>query len=164
VSPLHRPLYTTALALVWVMLQADFTLGQLALGYLVAGGVVWACSNFAVEQVTIHRPGVALRLAWEFLREVVVANLQVAWIILQPRMPIRPAFIVIPLDVQDDLQIAAFASMITLTPGTLTVDVAPDRSALYVHCLAVDDVDAVRAQIKRQFEAPLAEAVTCSPS
>lgn len=163
-SPLHRPLYTTALALMWVMLQADFTLGQLALGYLVAAGVVWACSNFAVEQVTLRRPGVVLRLAWEFLREVVVANLQVARIILHPRLPIRPAFIVVPLDLHDDLQITTLANMITLTPGTLTVDVAPDRSALYVHCLAADDADAVRAQIKRQFEAPLAEAVTCSPS
>ncbi|MCW5889166.1 MAG: monovalent cation/H+ antiporter subunit E [bacterium] len=163
-SPFHRPLYTTLLALVWVMLQADFTLGQLALGYLVAAGIVWACGNFAAPQVTLRRPTVALRLAWEFVREVVMANLQVAWIIVQPRPPIRPAFIVVPLDLRDDLEITAFANMITLTPGTLTVDVAPDRSALYVHCLAVDDVDAVRAQLKRQFEAPLAQAVTCSPS
>lgn len=163
-SVVQRPLYTTLLALMWVMLQADFSLGQLTLGYLVAAGVVWACGNFAVEQVTVRRPALAARLAWDFLREIVIANLQVAWIILRPRMPIRPAFIVVPLDLRDDLQITALANMITLTPGTLTVDVAPDRSALYVHCLAADDVEAVRDQIKRQFEAPLAEAVTCSPS
>ena len=78
-------------------------------------------------------------------------------------MPIRPALIVVPLALTDDLQITLLANMITLTPGTLTLDVAPDRSALYVHCLAASDPDAVRAQIAETFEQPLIQGVACSP-
>jgi multisubunit Na+/H+ antiporter MnhE subunit len=159
----RHPIYTGLLAVMWLALQPGLDLADLAVGYLVGAVVVWLCRDFWTERVAIRRPGGMLRLLGVFLREVVVANLQVAWIVVQPKMPIRPAFVVLPLELRDDLQVTALADMITLTPGTLTVDVAPDRSALYVHCLAAADPDAVRAQIKRQFETPLAEGVTCSP-
>ncbi len=160
---MRHPVYAGVLAVMWAILHGRLALADLLIGYAVALVVVRVCRDFWTERVAVRRWGGMARLLAEFLKEVVVANLQVAWIIVQPRMPIRPAFIVIPLALRDDLQITALANMITLTPGTLTVDVAPDRSALYVHCLAAADPDAVRAQIKRQFEAPLVEGVRCSP-
>ena len=159
----RHPVYTAVLAVLWSILHGRFTLVDLGIGYLVGLVIVWVCRNFWTERVQIRRAGDLLRLLATFAKEVLVANLQVAWIILQPRMPIRPVFLVIPLELRDDLQITMLANMITLTPGTLTVDVAPDRSALYVHCLNAPDADAVREQIKRQFERPLAKGVTCSP-
>ena len=160
---MRHPIYAGVLAVMWLALQPGLNPVDLVMGYAVGSVIVWLCRDFWTERVTIRSAGTMLRLLAEFLKELVVANLQVAWIILQPRMPIRPAFIVLPLELRDDLQITALASLITLTPGTLTVDVAPDRSALYVHCLAAADPDAVRQQIKRQFERPLALGVTCSP-
>lgn len=160
---LRHPIYSAVLAVMWAVLQGRLELSDLLIGYAVALLVVRVSGDFWTERVRVRRPAAMLRLLAEFLKEVVLANLQVAWIIVQPRMPIRPAFIVLPLDLRDDLQITALANMITLTPGTLTVDVAPDRSALYVHCLAAPDPEAVRAQIKRQFEGPLVRGITCSP-
>jgi multisubunit Na+/H+ antiporter MnhE subunit len=159
----RHPVYTSVLAFSWMILQGRLALTDLVIGYAVGLVVVWLCYDFWAERVTIRKAGTMLRLAAVFVKEMILANLHVAWIIVQPKMPIRPAFIVLPLALRDDLQIAALANMITLTPGTLTIDVAPDRSALYVHCLDASDADAVRAQIKRQFEAPLAEGVQCSP-
>ncbi len=159
----RHPLYALVLAIAWMMLQGRASVGDFVVGYAVATLVVWLCRHFWSERVTVRRPVVLLRLAATFLRELLLANLHVAWIIVQPRLPIQPAFIVVPLALRDDLAITALANMITLTPGTLTVDVAPDRSALWVHCLSVADADAVRAQIKRDFERPLVEGITCSP-
>jgi multisubunit Na+/H+ antiporter MnhE subunit len=159
----RHPIYAGVLAVMWAILHRRLDVADLVLGYGVGLAVVWLCRDFWAERVTIRHGVTMLRLLRDFVKEVVMANLQVAWIIVQPRMPIRPAFIVLPLALRDDLQITALAGMITLTPGTLTVDVAPDRSALYVHCLAAADPDAVRAQIKRRFEGPLARGVTCSP-
>lgn len=159
----RHPVYASVLALAWMMLQERATVATVLVGYGVATLVIWICRDFWSERVRVRRPLVMLRLAATFLRELVVANLQVAWIILQPGLPIRPAFIVVPLALRDDLAITALANMITLTPGTLTVDVAPDRSALWVHCLSARDADAVREQIKRQFETPLQDGITCSP-
>lgn len=160
---MRHPVYAAVLAVMWMILQRRLDLVDFLIGYLVALLVVWLCRDFWTERVTVRNATALLRLLATFLRELIVANLQVASIIVRPTMPIRPAFLVLPLALRDDLQITILANMITLTPGTLTVDVAPDRSALWVHCLAAEDVDAVRAQIKRQFEAPLAEGIACSP-
>lgn len=160
----RHPVYAGLLTVAWLVLQQRLTLGDFLVGYALATVIVWVCGDFWSDYVVVRRPVVILRLAGTFLWELVLANLQVAWILVQPRLRIRPAFIVIPLALRDDLTITALANMITLTPGTLTVDVAPDRSALWVHCLSAADADAVREQIKRQFERPLLEGVTCSPS
>jgi len=160
---IRHPLYAGVLAVMWMVLQRRLMLADLAIGYAVALVVIWVCRDFWTERVRLRRPLGMLQLLIVFLREIVVASLQVAWIIVQPRMPVRPAFIVVPLTLTDDLQITMLANLITLTPGTLTLDVAPDRSALYVHCLAAPDPDAMRAQIVEMFERPLGEGVACSP-
>lgn len=163
VESLRHPVYTGFLAITWMVLQERFTPADFLIGYLLGALIVYVCRSFWVERVLVRRPFAAVRLAGVFLREVVKANLDVAWLVVQPRLDVKPAFFVLPLDLEDDLQITALANMITLTPGTLTAEVAPDRSALYVHCLSTDDVDKVREQIKRQFERPLLESIRCSP-
>lgn len=152
------------LGLIWVVLQQRSTFGDLIVGCVLGAVIVRATRHFAAGQLGIRHPGTALRLLLAFGRELVVSTLQVAAAIVRPRLNIRPAFIVVPLDLTDDLSITILANMITLTPGTLTLDLAPDRSALYVHCLSADDVDAVRMRIKDVFERPIATAFTCSTS
>ena len=86
------------------------------------------------------------------LDKLVKANLRVAWEVLTPKHHMRPAIIAIPLDAESDLQITILANFITLTPGTLSLDVSPDRKTLYVHAMYVDDVDAFRREIKEKLE------------
>jgi len=160
---LRHPIYAGLLALAWIALQRHLSIGNLLIGYTLGLLIVHLTRHFWAERVWVRRPATLMRLALRFAREVVVANFQVAWIVLRPQLDVKPAFILLPLQLQDDLMITALANMITLTPGTLTVDVAADRSALYVHCLSAPDVAAVRAKITREFEAPLAESIACSP-
>jgi multisubunit Na+/H+ antiporter MnhE subunit len=124
-------------------------------GYAIGTGVVYVHRNFFLQPVHIRRPLEWFKMLLVFAREVIIANLQVAWLVIRPRLKIHPAAIQLPIDLRDDVSITALANMITLTPGTWTIDVAPDRSALYVHCLSAPDVEAVKKQIKEQFEAPL---------
>jgi len=159
----RHPIYNAVLALVWMALNDGFTIGDFLIGYVLGFLILHVHQAFWNERVQIVRPGAALRLLAVFLWEVVKANVQVARIVLDPRIPITPAFIALPLTLKDDFTITTLANMITLTPGTLSVDVADDRSALYVHCLSTDDVEAVREQILRDFERPLNEAIRCSP-
>ena len=160
---MKHPIYNGILALVWMILNEGFTIGDFVIGYVLGAVILYVHQAFWTERVQIVRLGTGLRLMAAFLWEVLRANLHVAWIVLNPRAPITPAFIALPLDLKDDFTITTLANMITLTPGTLSVDVAADRSALYVHCLSTDDVEAVRAQIKRDFERPLTETIKCSP-
>ncbi len=88
-----------------------------------------------------------------FVRELILGALNVAWLVVQPRRRPRPAFISYPLTVTTDLQITLLAYLITLTPGTLSVDVSDDRKTLLVHTLDVVDPEALIGHIAAGFEA-----------
>ena len=71
---------------------------------------------------------------------------------MTPQQRMRPAIVAIPLDVRRDFEITLLANLITLTPGTLSLDVSSDKRVLYVHSMYVDDIDAFRREIKNGFE------------
>jgi multicomponent K+:H+ antiporter subunit E len=105
----------------------------------------------------LHRPGVVGKLALRVLRDIVVSNIEVTRRVLGPEAAIKPGFLRVPLDLTDEWAITTLAGIITMTPGTLTADVAADRSYLLVHAFHVDDADAIIASIKTRYEAPLKE-------
>lgn len=87
-----------------------------------------------------------------FLKELVVSSLRVAYDIVTPTLHMRPAIIAVPLDAKTDAEITLLACLITLTPGTLTLDVSADRKLLYVHAMFVRDAERTRTNIKNGFE------------
>jgi multicomponent Na+:H+ antiporter subunit E len=101
---------------------------------------------------------VALRL-WRlvalgayFLYELVVSSLKVAWDVITPRHHARPGILAVPLDVRSDTAIMALANLVSLTPGSLSLDVSSDRRTLYVHGMFIDDAEGARAEIKEKME------------
>ena len=93
-----------------------------------------------------------LALILLFLKELILSALRVAWLAVQPRIVIRPAIVAYPLTVTTDAQITLLANMITLTPGTLSVDVSDDRKWLYVHAIDVESKEALIGSIAAGFE------------
>ncbi len=94
-----------------------------------------------------------------FLVELVVSSLRVGWDVIRPRSRARPGIIAVPLDARSDAQITVLANLISLTPGSLSLDVSPDRRTLYVHLMFVGSVQAERDAIKGDFERRVMEAV-----
>lgn len=96
-------------------------------------------------------------LVWlvTFIYQNIVANITVAGLVFRPWRPLRSGIVRVPLALRSDLAITMLAHSITLIPGTMTVDVAPDRSYLLVHVLALDDPEATIEEIKRTLEAPI---------
>jgi multicomponent Na+:H+ antiporter subunit E len=110
---------------------------------------------------------IALRLwrivlfAGFFLWELLLANLRVAYDVLTPPLHMRPGIVAIPLDVETDAEITLLANLITLTPGTLSLDISGDRKVLYIHAMYIDDgdIEGVRRHIKRGFERRVMEVM-----
>ena len=94
-----------------------------------------------------------LLLGGYLLRQIILGALQVAWLALQPKIRIRPGFVAYPLTVTTDAQIALLANLITLTPGTLSVDVSADRRVLLIHALDVASREQLIGEIAAGFEA-----------
>jgi len=95
---------------------------------------------------------VVIRFAGYFLWQMFLSNLRVAQEVLRPRLSITPGVVAVPLTVTTDLEITLLACLITLTPGTLSLDVSDDRSTLYVHALDVVDPDEFRRSVVDGFE------------
>lgn len=87
-----------------------------------------------------------------FARELILSALRVAWIVLQPQLKIRPAIIAYPLTVTTDAQITLLANLITLTPGTLSVDVSADRRTLFIHAIDMGSREQLIGDIAGGFE------------
>jgi multicomponent K+:H+ antiporter subunit E len=91
------------------------------------------------------------------LYDIAVANLAVAWIVLFRHRRLRPAFVEIPLDLKTDMAIGLLANTLSLTPGTVSAYLTPDRRILVVHVLDLRSPETLAVQIKTRYEAPLKE-------
>jgi multicomponent K+:H+ antiporter subunit E len=158
---LPHPLLSLMLLLLWLLLNNSASPGHLILGGVLALLIPLFTRRFWPEPAVVRRPGVALRLTGIVLWDILVANLTVARIVLGPRKHIRPKFVQVPLDVEGPVARTVLASVISLTPGTLSATLDAERHRLLVHALSEDDPRALVRQIKSRYEAPIKEIFAC---
>lgn len=142
------------LGVAWAALQGDFSLRTLltgqVVGYLILVGLVrGGVLNPSPYVGRIHR---VLGLAAYFFWELVKANLRLALDVATPRFHMKPGIIALPLDATQDREILLLSMLINTTPGSVALDVSPDRKTLYVHVMYMDTPDAARDEIKEGFE------------
>lgn len=154
------PLRSAVLLACWLILNQSLHPAHWLLGSLVGLGVPLAFAALTPRVTTLRRADLALTLLGMFLKDIVVANLEVARRILGPEAAIRPRFVWIPLSLANPQGIAVFAAMITMTPGTLSVDITPDRRWLLVHAFNVEDEAALIREVQQRYEQPLREIFT----
>lgn len=150
------PVASLAIAALWLLLNGVSN-GQIVLAALLALALPWLLPAPAMPSPRLAAPLGAIRLALVVLHDIVKANLEIALRILGPESRIRPAYVWVPLDITSPQGIAVFASIITMTPGTLSCEVTDDRRWLLVHAFHADDPAAVVAEVKSRYEAPLRE-------
>jgi multicomponent Na+:H+ antiporter subunit E len=142
---MRRFLLNLGLAIVWMGLTGSVSEWNFLAGLIVGAMIISVYSGAAGEPSYLGRGVRLLTSIGQFLRMMVHSNMQVAWEVLTPRMHQHPRIIRYSVDGMTDAHRTALASAITLTPGTLVVDVSPDDKWLYVHCMyAKDRDDAVR--------------------
>lgn len=150
------PLSVAVFAL-WLLLVADISVGQLLLAAGLAVVLPLIAGRLQPERARLGRPLLVLVLARRVLWDMVLSNIEVARRILGPERVLTPVFIWLPLDLTSIHAITALASIITLTPGTVSAELSDDRRHLLVHCFNLADADALMATIKTRYEAPLKE-------
>jgi len=149
-----------------LLLAAGFAviMGQLNLsgfiaGFIVGYGALWISRPLFGTNTYFIRVIKLVQLAARFIWELLISNFRVLWDIITPTHFSRPGVIAVPLHASSDLEIMLVANMVSLTPGTLSLDVSRDRTFLYVHVMYIDDVETARAQIKQRIEKPVLEAI-----
>jgi multicomponent K+:H+ antiporter subunit E len=152
---LPHPLLSLLLAALWLLLQQSLALPQLISAAVLGWMVPRLVAGFLGPASRLHRPALALRFAAVVLWDIVVSNLTVARLVLDPRARPRPAWVKVPLDTQHPLAITLLATIITTTPGTVSCVVDEAGGFILVHALDCDDAAAAASAMKSRYEAPL---------
>jgi len=158
-SQINIYVLNAVLAFAWAFITGAFTLFNLVLGFVLAYIALWLPRQLWGEVKYFRRAWLVLRLIGVFLYELVKSGVSVARMVFSPRMWFRSGILAIPLDTQRDLDITLFANLISLTPGTLSLDVSDDRRTLYVHAMHTEHPEADKQAMKQAFEKNIAEAL-----
>jgi multicomponent K+:H+ antiporter subunit E len=159
-----HPLLSVLLVVCWLWLNNTLAPGHVVLGAALATAIPLFTVRFWPEPVAVRRPAKVAGYCLIVLYDIVVANLEVAAIILGPLSRVRPAFVRVPLELRTDFAVTMLASTVTLTPGTVSVGIeaaAGGGRVLVVHALRCLDEAALVETIKSRYERRLREILEC---
>ncbi|HMP75163.1 MAG TPA: Na+/H+ antiporter subunit E [Kiritimatiellia bacterium] len=147
------------LAIIWAAMTGTFSLANLVVGFLFGYISLLLLKPLMGDSAYYSKFPRTIGFIVYFLKEMIVSSARVAWDVITPTHYNRPGILAIPLSAKTDLEITLVANLITLTPGTLSLDVSPDRSTLYIHAMFAEDPEAIRRDIKDGLERRLLELI-----
>jgi len=151
-------IYNILLSMLWALLTGRVSVGSLSTGFLLGYIALTLLYPGKEGRNNYFRKSMQIiRFVLVFIRELLVSSWRVAIDVVKPLPLMRPGVVGIPLDAETDLEITMLANVISLTPGTLSLDVSEDRKTLYIHAMYVINPDDLRREIKERLERPLLE-------
>ena len=155
---LPHPTLTLVISAVWIALANRFSLGQAVLSFIVGWAIPLFTSAYWPDRTIIKRPGMVLEYVGVVLWDILVSNVQVAyWVLFRRGDSLRSQFLSVPLELNTPEAITVLAGTITMTPGTVSADLAADGRAILVHCLETADAEQTAREIKARYERRLKE-------
>ncbi|MCK1998609.1 Na+/H+ antiporter subunit E [Psychrobacillus psychrodurans] len=150
-------LLNVLIGLTWMFLSVSFKPTTFIVGYLLGLLMLFMLRKSFSSRFYMDRIWAVIKLASLFLKELLLSNLSVLKLIVQPTMPIRPAIFAMPTVLEQDWEITLLSSLITLTPGTVVIDISDDNKTLYIHSLDFEDIDEAVDSIRNTFEKAILE-------
>jgi multicomponent K+:H+ antiporter subunit E len=155
---LPHPVLSVTLVIVWLLLVNGWSLNSLVFAVVLGIAVPIFTQPYWPDMPKLRNPVAIVGYMLVVLYDICKANIEVALIVMfKPNAKLQPAWVCIPLDLRTPEAITVLAGTITMTPGTVSSDIAADGRSLLVHCLNAPDPDAVVAEIKHRYERRLKE-------
>ena len=147
------------LAIAWMLLSGEVTAENFIEGLIIGYLILWISKSALGGSKYFKKIPKAIGFFFYFVKELIVANFKVAFDIVTPKDYMQPGIVAVPLEAETDMEITLLANQITLTPGTLSLDISKDKKVLYVHTLYLDDIENFRSEIKNGMEKRLLEVL-----
>jgi multicomponent Na+:H+ antiporter subunit E len=151
-------LLSLVLAFIWVVITGSATLLNLVFGFALSTFALWIVRDEMSAHGYLRRVAGVASLLVLFFKELALSAWKVASTVLRRDMDLKPGIFAFPLTVDRDFEITLLANLITLTPGTMSVDVSEDRKLLYVHAIDCSDIEGTKRDIAEGFEKKILEA------
>ena len=145
------------IALVWMFMSSSLTVTTFVIGYLIGLILILLMRRFFPGRLYIGRLWAIIKLGLIFIRELTMSNISVLLLVIRPKLDIHPMIFALPTELEHDWEITLLSSLITLTPGTIVLNVSDDQNTLYIHAIDVDDVEDAIDSIKNSFEKAIME-------
>ncbi len=151
------------LALVWAATTEAFTPANFAVGMAIGFVLLFGLRRVIDSGAYFRDLRQIVVLVAYFVWELVLSNLRMAWYTIMPLDRMRPGIVAVPLEDLSEVELLVLTNLITITPGTLSLDLSEDRRTLYVHAMDASDPDGVRREIKEGFERKVIDALRSEP-
>ncbi|MEQ2527146.1 Na+/H+ antiporter subunit E [Robertmurraya yapensis] len=145
------------LAFLWMFIKVSYDFSSFIKGYIFGLIILFVFRRFFNSRFYVGRVLAVIKLLFIFLKELVLSNISVLKVVLKPKLDMRPGIFAYETVLTKDWEITVLSNLITLTPGTLVVDVSDDNKTLYIHAMDIADVDEAITSIKESFEKAILE-------
>ena len=153
----NRFLANLLLTFIWLAVTGSFDAANIIFAFFLSYFILYVITRGSTRARYFRLVPKLLSFFFYFLYELLKANLQVAWEVGTPKFNMTPGIVAVPLDIKTNGQITLLANLITLTPGTLSMDVSDDKKFLYVHSMYIKDRESFIRGIKNGFEKRIIE-------
>lgn len=140
------------LTFIWVMLTGELVFSNFVFGFVLSYMTLWLVTADNEQKRYFSRVPAIISFVFFFFYEMLRANFQVAYDVITPKFFMKPGIVQYPMDAKTDLEITFLTNLISLTPGTLILDVSDDKKVVYIHVMYLEDKDAFIQQIKGGLE------------
>ncbi|MFZ4451943.1 Na+/H+ antiporter subunit E [Salibacterium aidingense] len=145
------------MAIIWMFMNDAWTFSSFISGYVIGLGIVYLLRGFFPDRFYFIGVYAILKLILIFLKELILSAIEVVGQILQPTLKITPGIFAMDIDLEKKWEVTVLSCLITLTPGTLVVDVSPDNKTLFIHAMHLPDIEKAKKDIRESFEKAIQE-------
>ncbi len=147
------------LSFIWVALTGSMYYTNFLFGFMIGFGILWIMNRNESDRRYFNKVPRIISFIFYFLYEMIKANVQVAYDVMTPKYFMRPGIVRYPMNAQTDMEINLLSMVISLTPGTLILDISEDRKTIYIHVMYLQDPEKFIKDTKTGLERRLLEAL-----
>ncbi|MFG6148440.1 Na+/H+ antiporter subunit E [Halobacillus sp. B23F22_1] len=145
------------IAVMWMFLSETYNFTSFLVGYIIGILMLFVLQRFIPDTFYIKRVFSVVKLIMLFVRELLLSNIDIVKLAYKPNLNIQPGIFALPIDLKSNWEITLLANLISLTPGTLSLEISEDYSKIYIHAMDVPDVEQSIKDIKETFEKAIME-------
>jgi multicomponent Na+:H+ antiporter subunit E len=150
-------LINLVIAIIWMFLNESYHLVDFLIGFILGVWLLFLLRRFIPGDFYWKRVYAILYLVFLFIKELILANIEVLKLVYKPKLTLEPGIFALPTELKSNWEITLLANLITLTPGTLSVALSNDNKLIYIHAVDIADVEDTITQIKESFEKAIME-------
>lgn len=147
------------LSFIWVALTGSMYYTNFLFGFMIGFGILWIMNRNDDDRRYFYKVPRIISFIFYFLWEMIKANVQVAYDVMTPKYFMRPGIVKYPLDAKTEMEINLLSTMISLTPGTLILDISEDKKTMFIHVMYLDEPEKFVRDTKKGLERRLLEAI-----